>query len=189
MRSDRFDRRGVVQTLYVLALSLLIVVAACDASGVFPTEPVAVLRMVMSAEPVDHPWAGRCETVFTSTGPLTLEITGICQLAGLGRVTLLAEQELVPGPSGITIRNTATYTAANGDMLRTTNVGVATPAGDFPGLLFTDTETAVGGTGRFARATGTATIVGSAVLAGPSANTGEFTVSGTLRYAASDRAL
>ena len=89
MRSDRFDRRGVVQTLYVLALSLLIVVAACDASGVFPTEPVAVPRMVMSAEPVDHPWAGRCETVFTSTGPLTLEITGICQLAGLGRVTLV----------------------------------------------------------------------------------------------------
>jgi hypothetical protein len=187
MRSDHLDRRQAVHARHVVALALSIVVAACDAPGALPVEPSATPRLAR-AEPVDHPWAGRCETVFTPTGPLTIEITGICQLVGLGRVTLVAEQELVPGPTGIALSNTATYTAANGDVLRTTNVGIGTPASDFPGVLLTGTETAVGGTGRFAEATGTATILGSAVLAGPAANTGEFTVSGTLRYAASDRA-
>jgi hypothetical protein len=188
MRSDHLDRRQVVHGPHVVAVALLIAVTACDAPGVLPVEPSATPLLAARAEPVDHPWAGRCETVFTPTGPLTIEITGICQLAGLGRVALVAEQELVPGPTGIALSNTATYTAANGDVLRTTNVGIGTPASDFPGVLLTGTETAVGGTGRFAEATGTATILGSAVLAGPAANTGEFTVSGTLRYAASDRA-
>ena len=188
MRSDRLHRRHIVHAMHAVALPLLIGVAACEAAGPLPLEPSATPRLAASAQPVDHPWAGRCETVFTPTGPFTLEITGICQLAGLGRVTLLAEQELVPGPTGIAISNTAAYTAANGDVLRTTNVGMGTPATDFPGVLLSSTETAVGGTGRFAEATGSATILGSAVLAGPAANTGEFTVSGTLRYAASDRA-
>ena len=187
MRTDHFDRRQVVHAPNAITLALLIAVAACDAPGVLPVEPSATALLSARAEPVDHPWAGRCETEFTATGPLTLEITGVCQLAGLGRVTLVAEQELVPGPTGIALSNTATYTAANGDVLRTTNVGIGTPASDFPGVVLAGTETAVGGTGRFAEATGTATIVGSAILAGPAANTGEFTVSGTLRYAASDR--
>lgn len=187
MRSDHLDRRQVVHAPHVVALALSIVVAACEAPGSLLVEPSAAPRLAASAEPVEHPWAGRCETVFTPTGPLTLEITGNCQLAGLGRVTLVAEQELAPGPTGIAISNTATYTAANGDLLRTVNVGLGTPASDFPGVVLTGTETAVGGTGRFANATGSATIVGSAVLAGPAANTGEFSVSGTLSYAASDR--
>ena len=188
MRSHHLDHRQIVHALHVAALPLLIAATACEGPGALPLEPDPSPRLAASAQPVDHPWAGRCETLFTPTGPFTLEITGTCQLAGLGRVTLMAEQTLVPGPTGIALTNTATYTAANGDVLRTTNVGVGTPASDFPGVVLTGTETAAGGTGRFTEATGTATITGSAVLAGPAANTGEFTVSGTLGYAASDRA-
>jgi len=79
-----------------------------------------------------------------------------------------------------------TYTAANGDLLLTANTGTVLPTGDGTGVLLSGVETAIGGTGRFARAAGSATVAGTAFLAGPAAGTGTITIEGTLRYAASD---
>ena len=164
--------------------------AACDHAGSLLLAPESVASLARSAQgPVATPWKGECETRFEPTGPTTLMISGTCHLAHLGRATLVAEQSLVPGPDGLGYTNTATYTAANGDQLRTTNTGSALPTTDGTGFLLTGVETAVGGTGRFARAEGSATITGTAYLAGPAAGTGTFAVEGTLRYAASDAAL
>jgi hypothetical protein len=56
------------------------------------------------------------------------------------------------------------FTAANGDELHATNVGSNTPTG--PGTIrFTGITTIVGGTGRFANATGELSVEGTADVA------------------------
>ena len=161
--------------------------AACDRSVSLPLAPEAAASLGRAGgDLVATPWSGECETGFVPTGPTSLRITGICHLAHLGRATLLAEQTLVPGPDGLAYTNTVTYTAANGDLLRTTNSGVAFPTEDGTGFLLSGAETAVGGTGRFTRAEGSAIVTGTAYLGGPLAGTGTLAVEGTLRYAASD---
>ena len=74
-------------------------------------------------------------------------------------------------------RRYSTYTAANGDELHSTNAGFATPTAT--GLDLSGIETAVGGTGRFAGASGQATFSGTASLA---TNTGAFSFEGTVAY-------
>jgi hypothetical protein len=160
---------------------LTLAVAACgggDISGV-SGQLAPDIDPVASAS-VERPWSGECNVAAAFTGPTTLHITGTCQLAHLGRVSVVAEQTIDPGPSGIGYTNVATYTAANGDELHTTNVGVATPTAD--GLSLSGTETAVGGTGRFQNAAGTAALNGSVRFTGPSTTIGGYTLSGRLSY-------
>jgi predicted small lipoprotein YifL len=174
-------------------LASLATLAACGDAGPLPLAPEALTpkdaSLARAADGhVATPWRGECATSFVPTGPTSLLITGTCQLAHLGRATLIAEQTLVPGPNGLQYTNTVTYTAANGDLLRTTNTGSALPTADGTGFVLTGVETAIGGTGRFSRAEGSATVMGTAYLAGPAAGTGTLAVEGTLRYAASDAA-
>lgn len=63
------------------------------------------------------------------------------------------------------------------------SAGLATLKPDFSWVTFSGIEMAVGGTGRFSNASGTATRKGSTRF---SDNTGSYEIVGTLAYAASD---
>ena len=65
----------------------------------------------------------------------------------------------------------------NGDILRVMTAGTNTPNG--PGVRFSATMTFVGGTGRFANATGQAQVEGAASFI---TNTASFTVDGWIAY-------
>ncbi|MEO5814600.1 MAG: hypothetical protein ABIT20_04900 [Gemmatimonadaceae bacterium] len=75
------------------------------------------------------------------------------------------------------------HDAPNGDVLRLVSVGTSTSSG--PGLVhFVATLTFVGGTGRFANATGQARGEGTATLA---TGTTQMTLDGAIAYDGSDR--
>lgn len=163
-----------------LSLSFVgLTVAACSGDAIVAPGSLAP-NDISSSTSVSRPWKGTCDVDAVFTSQTTLLITGTCQLAHLGRATVIAYQTIDPGPSGIGYTNTATYTAANGDELRTTNIGVATPTAS--GLSLSGTETAVGGTGRFLSASGTASLEGAVRFTGPSSTTGSYELSGRLEY-------
>lgn len=163
-----------------LSLSFVaLTVAACSGDAIVAPRSIAP-NDISSSSSVARPWKGVCDVDAVFTSQTTLLITGTCQLAHLGRATMIAYQTIEPGASGITYTNTTTYTAANGDELRTTNIGVATPTG--ASLSLSGTETAVGGTGRFTNATGTAHLEGAVAFTGPSSTTGSYELNGMLEY-------
>jgi len=165
----------------ILASIGLISVIACSSDEIAGTSSVALSsRPVASAMSVERPWRGECDVAAQFISEITLQITGMCQLAHMGRVSVLAYQTITPGPSGIAYTNTAVYTSADGDELRTTNVGLAIPTAD--GLSLSGTETAAGGTGRFANASGTAALTGAVRFTGPSTTIGSYTLDGRLTY-------
>ena len=136
---------------------------------------------LLTSKNVDRPWKGTCDVDATFTSATTLLITGTCHLAHLGRTSVSAIQTIEVLPSGlIGYTNTATYVAANGDELHTTNLGVATPSAS--GLTLAGTETAVGGTGRFANASGTASLAGAVAFTSATTTTGSYSLDGTLTY-------
>ena len=114
--------------------------------------------------------------------PTHLAIRGTYQFAHIGRVSFTIQQELTFFGQVITYSGTTTYTAPNGDEFYTTHVGIATPTPDGLGVSLAGTETAVGGTGRFAGASGSATITGLSFLSGPKAGTGSYDLLGTLSF-------
>jgi len=154
--------------------------SACTTDGITEAGPEHSPTLSVASAPVERPWSGRCDVAATFTGPTTLRIVGTCQLAHLGRVQVVADQTIDASATGITYVNTATYTAPNGDELRTTNVGVAIPDAD--GLTLAGTETAVGGTGRFADATGTATLAGSVMFTSQTTTIGGYSLDGRLSF-------
>ena len=138
---------------------------------------------VAASASVSRPWKGSCEVFPVFTSQTTVTYTGTCQLAHLGRVTVSADQTIsAPDPTTglITYTNIVIYTAANGDQLRVLGVGSGTPSAI--GLTLTGAETADGGTGRFADASGSATIAGEVRFAGPPPVVGFYAVEGTLNY-------
>ncbi len=108
---------------------------------------------------------------------VTLSITGEGQASHLGRSTAATTNQAV---NLITGAATATYTltAANGDtvvlelVFGTTNV----PGG----VTFHGSYTVAGGTGRFAGASGSGSLNGSATFTGPIDGFGAFSVEGTI---------
>jgi hypothetical protein len=146
----------------------------------------AELRAARSAgAAVARPWKGRCDvetviTEFGSTGPTKFHQTGTCQLAHLGRTTVVTDETVVPGTGTIAV--TSTFTAANGDELYTTGSVVATRGPDGT-ITVTGTYTAVGGTGRFAGASGTAVFAETARIDPARGLTvGAYTLDGRLAY-------
>ena len=82
-----------------------------------------------------------------------------------------------------TVINTGAFVAANGDRINSSFTGTGvTNLADFS-ASFEGTETFVGGTGRFAGASGTAQVEGTAVL-DPATGTGkgQFIITGTITY-------
>lgn len=164
---------------------VLLALAACsgdEATGTPETRP-ALARS--GAAPV-RPLAGECETVLAPAGFIRPGVvrqvdTGVCHLSHLGRTTLYSVKviDLVAG----TQTTEATFTAANGDVLRATGSGTNTITG--PGrAAYTATLVFAGGSGRFANATGEARVNGEADLV---ARTSALTLEGEIAYAASDR--
>ena len=77
-------------------------------------------------------------------------------------------------------QNFTTYTAANGDQLHTRWDGqVISPPG--PVAVFVGPETYLGGTGRFAHASGSSWLEGTATLTGLT-GTGAYTTEGSISY-------
>jgi hypothetical protein len=134
---------------------------------------------------VERPWKGRCDvettpTEFGSTGPTKFHQTGICQLAHLGRTTVVTDETLLPesGAYGVS----STFTAANGDELHTTGIVGGTGIAPDGTIAVAGTYTAVGGTGRFAGASGTAVFDETAHLTDRGTAAGTYTLEGWLAY-------
>jgi hypothetical protein len=131
----------------------------------------------------ERPFGGRCDTDITISPPLAgdppdvlrLHIEYVCQLQHLGRTTAVAEQ--IANLTTPSASNTTIYTAANGDQLFVTWTGAGIVNG--PDITFSGPETITGGTGRFAGASGSTWVSGTASFA---TLTGQFTSVGTISY-------
>jgi hypothetical protein len=152
-------------------LLLTLALAGCDAAA-----PDAVI-----APAAPRLLTARCEVTFIAPPPPLPAVvrqtdTGTCQMRDIGPVNIAGVQN-IDFAAG-TQYGERTFTAANGDVLRATHVGTSAPSG--PGLIgFDATLTFVGGTGRFANATGQAHGVGTANVA---TRTTTFALDGWVTY-------
>jgi hypothetical protein len=177
-----------MRALTAPAVLLALVLAGCaDAAptGPMPGSVTFARGGGTGGAPPARPISGHCELTVTplpSVPPILRQTdTGTCQLSHLGRTayTGVLEIDLATG----TQRGERTLTAANGDILQVVAVGTSTPDG--PGRVrFVATLTFVGGTGRFADATGQARAEGVANLA---TSTTMVTLDGWIAYDASNR--
>jgi hypothetical protein len=171
-------------------LMFALVLVGCNGDGVLITGPAARLPSIAIPDTPafdrdgsgrERPLEGRCATVFEPPTlpppPVVRQVdNGNCQLSHLGQ-TALQEVENINFAAG-TQTGELTFTAANGDILRAVNAGTSALSG--PGRIsFSATLTIVGGTGRFANATGQAHEVGVADL---TTNTASFTLVGWIAY-------
>ena len=149
----------------------------------------ALLALGLSASPVaageDRPYGGRCSTIVTPISETQLQIAGNCNLTHLGAATADTLQTVTPmgqpmmGMLMLHIENDTTYRAANGDLLTMKFTGhghldLATGHVHYMGV-----ESFTGGTGRFAEASGMASVEGTASVA---TNVGQFTSRGRISY-------
>jgi hypothetical protein len=107
------------------------------------------------------------ETVLTVPSHHHLDATG--NATHLGQFTVRADWTVTTAGA---IETSSTWTAANGDELftRFTRLGVFVP----PTATFTETHPVTGGTGRFAAASGTFTVVQTRGLSMPYNNSATF---------------
>jgi hypothetical protein len=142
----------------------------------------------MAADP-SRPHKGSCSTIVTPVSapgvfPQQLRIDSDCRLTHLGRTTGQTIQTVaLAGPPSTTIPlnivNVTTYQAANGDQLYMLFTGSGQLDPGTGNVTFYGTETYNGGTGRFAGATGSASVDGSASIF---TNLGTFTLQGRIAY-------
>lgn len=167
-------------------LVLFTVLAGCTGDTISaPVHDRVVSHAAKSVVP--QPIAGTCHTQFDPP-PFPLPPvfrqtdTGTCTLSHLGRAAIYSVQD-IEFATGTQKSIELRFTAANGDVLLASSVGSSVPG--FPEVSFQGTITFSGGSGRFANATGQATIAGSADLV---RNTAQFEiVDGWLDYQAADR--
>lgn len=171
------------------AISCTAMTLACAGNSESPTGPLSPssLRASSSASgPVTRPAGGRCATSISFVPAragyaASLYITGHCQLKHLGRTSIVILQDFAFDGS---IVNSTTHTAANGDVLNSTWYS-APGESTFDGTnaVFAGIETYVGGTGRFAHASGASRVDGTAYLnAANGTFTGQYTSHGTITY-------
>ena len=128
-----------------------------------------------------RPLAGSCTTTFAPVPfpPPAVHHqidTGSCQLTHLGKTAFYGEQDI--NFAAGTQSGWRRWTAANGDELHLTHTGSSSLVA--PGMVgFTAQMTIVGGTGRFAGATGSARGTGVANLAARSTS---VTIEGWIKY-------
>jgi hypothetical protein len=168
-------------------MSFAMLVACSDRAPLGPQSPALVhpAGAAFAASP-SRPFRGGCDTRLTVLPPLPGDLPNVlrlhieydCQLTHLGKSTAVAEQVVTfTGPTTAIASNTTVYTAANGDQLFATWSGTSTTVG--ADVTFSGPETYTGGTGRFAGASGSSWIAGTASFV---TNTGQFTSVGTLAY-------
>lgn len=173
----------MMRTPTFLALSLFALTTACSSDPITGSELTP--QASHAADPA-RPAGGSCAVDFTfgPTDPAhvplpvaTLTLSGSCTLKHLGATTMTATQWLYAYPD---FENVTTYTAANGDQVMTRFIGTLTSAPEEQlNLTFEGTETIVSGTGRFAGATGSSWLIGSAALA---TGKGQYITIGSMRY-------
>ena len=174
---------------HAAAIVLVSVVAGCSGDNVTGltanASAITATSATIRAAAATHV-SGSCETTAAAPPVVTFPILreediGVCQLSHLGRTAFHAFRvvNLATGTQTAEI----TLTAANGDLLRTTDVSMRTAF--LPtSFLFTGTTTIVSGTGRFANATGTLQAEGEVDLISGAAS---FAYDGRIAYDASDR--
>ena len=172
---------------HAVCLAAISLLAACSENS--PTSPATLATLTPATSfgaDVLRPFGGRCDTDITisprvegdAPNVLRLHIEYACQLTDLGRTTAIAEQIVtITGPATAIASNSTIYTAANGDQLFVTWTGTGTSSG--PDNAFSGPETITGGTGRFAGASGSTWVSGTASFA---TMTGQFTSVGTISY-------
>jgi hypothetical protein len=171
MRSCRIS--PIVFSIVLLGL------AACGSDR--PTATVFEHASVARAINDGKSFSGRCETAFAPPTlpppPIIRQVDdGECQLSQLGRTAVHIVQD-INIPAGTQQSVEITLTAANGDILRAATAGTNAP--NAVGVAFQAIMTFTGGTGRFANATGQASVVGSANFR---TNTASFTLDGWIAY-------
>lgn len=181
-----------MRPITVLLIPFTLALGGCAGGVTSPTAPAGqdlAPGASMTAVAQDgRPITARCEASFgpaelLAPGVLRQVDTGTCQMAHLGRVEFHSDK-VIRLAAGTQTTN-ATFTAANGDVLRATGTGTNTLAR--PGLVrFTMNMTFVGGTGRFAGATGNALVEGEASLAN---GTSWLRLAGAVTFDASDRSV
>ena len=138
----------------------------------------------LSAEPKQIPFRASYDAQFQNTLAfpivhVTVQATG--EALVLGRSQAVTDNEFV---NLLTGAGTATFTltAANGDTLVLEDTFHSTPPDAGGAFTFAGDFEVVGGTGRFAGATGGGTVTGSAQFPGPAADGGvaEFSFDGTI---------
>jgi hypothetical protein len=150
---------------------------------------VALSTTTVFAASPERPYRGSCSTVITpltapGVFPQELRIDYDCRLAHLGRTSAVAMQVVTPiSQSGVIvtalIENATIYTAANGDTLNVSFTGTALINVQTGEVRFIGTETFQGGSGRFAGASGSADLEGTASVF---TNNGFFTSTGRIAY-------
>lgn len=169
-------------------------VAACAESAVVePDQSAATALRSANATPAlaaspSRPLRGTCTFAATPAPPVAGQppnvvvflLDEVCHLAHLGLSTASAQETVTFTETGTSGVFATTYTAANGDQLFTTASVTGALVPDQSGLIhFGGTETVTGGTGRFAGASGSFSLVGNVSVA---ALTGEIELSGSLSY-------
>ena len=157
-----------------VVLGFCVVTAAC--AGTSPSAPTALSSTILGAAVTEArggselPFRGTLQATETEGAPHRLNGAG--EATHLGRFTLTSEFTVTPPPAS-TASGTATWTAANGDEISTSTAGQAVIT--FPVAAIAETHTIIGGTGRFADASGSLvvdrtlnlqTLVSSASLTG-----------------------
>jgi len=131
--------------------------------------------------------SGQCRLTALATDPYPAPpvfrqvAVGACELSHLGRVTVQFTQ-VVNFAARTQQSLELTYTAPNGDVLRAASAGTSAPTAT--GVTYSATLTFLGGTGRFANASGQAHADGTADLV---AGTSQYTLDGWITYDAADR--
>lgn len=167
-------------------LTVLTLLAACTGETTTTPSP-SLITIAASHAQAEKPIRGSCQTRFDPP-PFPLPAVhrqtdvGTCKLSQLGAADFYAVQD-IEFATGTQRSVVVRITAANGDVLLASSVGSSTASG--PVVQFSATLSFEGGTGRFANATGQATITGRADLL---TNTAQLDITdGWLNYDAASR--
>ena len=133
---------------------------------------VGLLALARPAQAADRPHVSQGTAQFT--GPTTFVGAGLATHLGVYAEAGTIQLSPTADPVVFDANATSIYTAPNGDKLYATFTGQL----NFATGVVTATVTYVGGTGRFASATGTATLSGQLLDGGAL----DVSVSGTINY-------
>jgi hypothetical protein len=174
--------------MIVRKLKCFVALVAISGCSAMPAAPSLVAQSNDGAN-VEHPAqpiAGSCKTTFAPpvpVGPFQIRVIveGTCQVSHLGRTTVHIDEVVTFNPDGSADAVTdITYSAADGDQLRSGGTAHFLAPNAEGVLLFSAGDSFTGGTGRFANVTGTTSIADG--FANPGTLVGGYTFTGTITY-------
>lgn len=171
----------------ILTASAAGVLACSQDSPTEPAELAGIAPELARGAPISRPAGGTCDTRIAflpreDGQPDNVQVIRVdldCNLRHLGRTTGVLIQRITSTGLTNTLTASTVYTAANGDLLNADFVGAGGVDPVALEVTFSGTETYTGGTGRFAGATGSASLSGIVSLL---SNTGNYSTTGSLSY-------